>query len=117
MSRDLQPWQRPLLNRLRAWASERFPVPFAVRVYLRTREQMGDMDGYWKINDDEETGMIAISEDLTKGEVVATFLEEWAHARTAHLTDEEDDNDDPYHHPTFWSELGRITVASRERRW
>lgn len=78
---------------------------------------MGEMDGYWQISDDEDSGMIAISSDLTKGEVVATFLEEWAHARTALLTDEEDDDDDPYHHATFWAELGRITVASRERKW
>lgn len=92
-------------------------MSFTVRVYLRSREHMGDMDGYWQINDDEESGMIAIADDLTKGEVVATFLEEWAHARTALLTDAEDDNDDPHHHPTFWSELGRITVASRDRKW
>jgi hypothetical protein len=110
-------WLRPLLKKLRAWASERFPIPFAVRVYVRSRDHMGDMDGYWTLSEDEDSGIIAISEDLNKGEVVATFLEEWAHARTALLIDEEDDADDPHHHATFWSELGRITVAAREKKW
>ena len=107
---------RKLVKKLRAWADKRFPVTFPVRCYVRKSSSMEDYNGYFLMGEGE-SATIAISDDLTHGEIVSTFLEEWAHARTAHLTDWEHDGDDPHHHPTFWAELGRITVAARGEVW
>jgi len=71
------------------------------------------MDGYFLMGDDEASGTIVIADDLDVDGTVAVFLEEYAHARTAYLMDEEDEDEDPYHHATFWAELGRITHAYR----
>ena len=106
-------WQRSLTRRLRRWASEKFPCPFPVRVYLRPRSHMQEMQGYWRWSDEAEGGSIALADDLTNQELIYTFLEEWAHARTAYLESFDDDADDPHHHSTFWSELGRITMRFR----
>lgn len=105
-----------MVKRLRAWADQRFPVPYNVRCYVRPREKMPGYDGYFSFGEGESS-TITIADDLTHGEIVGTFLEEWAHARTAWLTDEEHDGDDPHHHPTFWAELGRLTVAARGESW
>jgi len=75
---------------------------------------MQDCHGYWRAAEDGESGIIAVADDLTRQELIDTFLEEWAHARTAHLEIKGEDDDDPYHHATFWSELGRITKRFRE---
>ncbi len=106
-------WQRPLIRSLKRWATNTFPVPFPVRVYLRPRRLMEQCHGYWKWSETTRGGVIAICDDLTRQELIDTFLEEYAHARTAVLYEEGDeDDDDPGHHATFWSELGRIT-----KRW
>lgn len=114
MLRDLQ---KKLLRRLKRWAEDRFPVSFPVRVYLYPQSKMANMLGYFRIDDDFERGVIAISESQDNTSIVDTFCEEWAHARTAYLIDMEDDDDDPDHHPSFWSEYGRLQKAARERQW
>lgn len=114
MSKD---WRRLLVNKLLRWAKSRFPVRFPVRVYLRDRAAMADHMGYLEMDDEEERGLIALDNSLDRENLIATFLEEWAHARTAHLTDEQEDGDDPWHHPSFWAEYGRLTKASRDVTW
>lgn len=110
-------WRKRLVRKLRRWAQSRFPVKFPVRVYLRDRASMEDHMGYLLMSDDDERGLIAIDAALDRENLIATFLEEWAHARTAHLTDELEVTDDPWHHASFWSEYGRITKASRDVVW
>jgi protein-tyrosine-phosphatase len=79
---------------------------------------MPDLLGYFLLNDDADRGVIALRDSLDRDALVETFAEEWAHARTAFLCDEEElDTDDPYHHPSFWAEYGRIVKAVRERPW
>lgn len=73
--------------------------------------------GYYRFNDEEERGMIAISDGQDRTGIVDTFCEEWAHARMTYLVDTEDTTDDPDHHPSFWAEYGRIQGAARERTW
>jgi hypothetical protein len=110
-------WRRKLVRKLKRWAEQRFPVMFPVRVYLRDRGQMADHMGYMEWNDEKERAVIVLDAALDAENLIATFVEEWAHARTAHLTDEQEDADDPWHHPSFWAEYGRITKASREVDW
>lgn len=112
-----QDYRRSLLRKLKRWAGERFPVLFPVRVYLRPKTTMGDMLGYFLMDEDCERGTIGILDSLNRGEIIDTFLEEWAHARCAHLLDTEDHDDDPDHHPTFWSEYGRLVKAGRGVAW
>jgi hypothetical protein len=115
-----QHWQRNLLRKLKRWAQERFPVNFPVRVYLRSglKDVNGhDLLGYFLLGDDDDRGVIAISDKQDLTGIVDTFTEEWAHARTAYLIDTHDDDDDPDHHASFWAEYGRIQKAARERQW
>jgi hypothetical protein len=110
-------WRRKLVRKMRRWAEQRYPVPFPVRVYLRPASQMRDHLGYFLWNEDGERGLIAILDTQDRAGVIDTFCEEWAHARTIHLCDMEDDSEDPWHHPTFWSEYGRIQQAARTQVW
>jgi hypothetical protein len=112
-----QDWRVKLVRKLRNWASTRFPVPFPIRVYLRQREQMDDHLGYFLYCDDKERGVICLCDTADREILIDTFLEEWAHARTSHLIDTEDHSDDPWHHPGFWSEYGRLQCAAREVAW
>ena len=77
--------------------------------------RMPDRLGEWYLVN-EETGIIRLRDDLTKDTLIDTLLEEYAHARTEGLEDT-DGREDPHHHPTFWAELGRITVAYRNTPW
>jgi hypothetical protein len=107
-------WRRKLLRRLKAWAEERFPVPFPVRVYLTPAHRMDNLLGYFMlVGDDEDRGVIRLLDSQDRTGLIDTFVEEWAHARTILLIDTEE-RDDQYHHPTFWSEYGRIQQAARE---
>ena len=111
-------WRRALARKLKVWAEERFPVMFPVRVCVRPAAKMPEHLGFFLLNDDADRGLIALRDSLDRDALVETFAEEWAHARTAFLCDEEElDNDDPYHHPSFWAEFGRIVKACRERSW
>jgi hypothetical protein len=78
---------------------------------------MGDHLGYFIYDDDKDTGIICLLDSLERNLIIDTFTEEWAHARTAFLCDAEDHGDDPWHHPSFWSEYGRIVKASRDVAW
>jgi hypothetical protein len=78
---------------------------------------MGDHLGYFLYDDDNDTGIICLLDSLERNLIIDTFVEEWAHARTAFLCDADDTAEDPWHHPSFWSEYGRITKASREVAW
>jgi len=109
-------WRRPLLRRLRRWASLRFPLMFPIRVVLRTGRQMGANLGTFSMGD-EDTGIIRLLNTQDRDTLIDTFVEEWAHARCAYLVDMEDNGDDPDHHPSFWSEYGRIQRAAREIAW
>lgn len=73
--------------------------------------------GYFEYDDDEDRAIISILDTQDRVGIIDTFVEEWAHARTTYLIDTEDNQDDPYHHPTFWSEYGRIQQASRGIEW
>jgi hypothetical protein len=73
--------------------------------------------GWFLFDEDSERGVIAISDGQDRNGMIDTFCEEWAHARTAHLEDTEDYGEDPFHHPSFWAEYGRIQKASREVVW
>jgi hypothetical protein len=111
-------WRRKLARKLKRWAEVRFPVQFPVRVCVRPAAQMPEHLGFFLLNDDADRGLIALRDSLDRDALVETFAEEWAHARTAFLCDEEEiDTDDPYHHASFWAEFGRITKAVRERTW
>jgi hypothetical protein len=110
-------WQRKLLRKLKAWAENRFPVDFPVRVYMRAKHKMGDNLGYFLMGEDDDRGLIAIGYGQDQNGLIDTFCEEWAHARTAQLIDTEDDEDDPYHHASFWAEYGRIQKAARTKSW
>jgi hypothetical protein len=110
-------WRRKLLTKLKRWCQDRWPVPYPVRVYLRPTSQMENHLGYFLYDEDNERGLIAIDASLQRNEMIDTFMEEWAHARTSHLVDTEETSDDPWHHPSFWSEYGRLVKACRERAW
>tara|TARA_Y100001973_G_scaffold67524_1_gene98630 strand:+ start:5289 stop:5498 length:210 start_codon:yes stop_codon:yes gene_type:complete len=69
------------------------------------------------MDDNMERGTICIVDNCNKSQMVETIVEEWAHARTTFLNDEEDESDDPWHHASFWAEYGRICNAARERKW
>ena len=88
-----------------------------VRVYLRPPERMEGYYGYFLMDNDMERAVIGLRNNLERGQLIETFCEEWAHARCAHLIDTEDNDDDTDHHPSFWSEYGRITKASRGIAW
>lgn len=92
-------------------------MTFPVRVYLRDASMMCDHLGYFEFDDEAERGVISILNTQDRVGVIDTFVEEWAHARTVYLIDTEDNDDDPYHHPSFWSEYGRIQQAAREKTW
>lgn len=110
-------WRKKLVRKFRNWAQERFPLQFPVRIYLRPSSRMGDDLGYFVMDDDLERGTISIREDLNQYLLLDTLCEEWSHGRVVWLNDEEDTSDDPYHHPTFWAEYGRIQHASRGVEW
>lgn len=110
-------WRRKLTGKLKKWAEQRFPVKFPVRVYLREKRLMSGHLGFFVMDEDEERGMIALQNNVGREVLIDTFLEEWAHARTWFLCDEEDHGEDPWHHPSFWSEYGRIVKAAREVEW
>lgn len=112
-----QDWQKRLLKHLKAWAEERFPVTYPIRVYLRPAAKMENHLGFFTFDDDEERGVISILETQDRVGLIDTFVEEWAHARTVYLIDTEDHDEDPFHHPSFWSEYGRIQQAARQRAW
>lgn len=112
-----QDWRVKLVRSLRKWAAERFPLTFPVRVYLRPKEQMDGHLGYFDFCDDKERGIICLCNTESREVLIDTFLEEWAHARTSFLIDTEDHSDDPWHHPGFWAEYGRLQLASREMEW
>lgn len=111
MPRD---WRRPLVKRLKKWASGRFPILFPVKVAMKPPEQMENMLGYFLF---DETAVIALSSRQDKESLIDSFLEEWAHARCHYLVDTEDDDDDPHHHPSFWAEYGRLQQAARGIAW
>jgi hypothetical protein len=113
----LQDWRPPLLRRLKRWASNRFPLTFPVRVYLRTGRQMGGNLGTFQFDAEEESGRIFLLNTQGKDNLIDTFCEEWAHARCAWLLDTEDNTIDPDHHPSFWAEYGRIQSAVRQIGW
>jgi len=84
---------------------------------------MGDYLGYflgpsgWG-----DIGVIAVRDSLPRDQLLETLIEEWAHARTHGLGQEDDGlrksgEPDQYHHPTFWAEYGRIQVAARGECW
>lgn len=112
-----QDWRKQLVKKWKAWATERWPLQFPVRIYLRSVKQMPDAYGYFCLSDDLDRGIISIRDDLTHDAMLDTLCEEWAHGRVVWLNDEEDTSDDPYHHPTFWCEYGRIQHASRGVEW
>lgn len=115
MSADLH---RKLVAKLRRWATKRFPLIFPVRVYLRpsTGEMAGHL-GFFKYDDDNDRGTIYLNETQSRDSLIDTFCEEYAHARCSHLVDTEDCDEDPNHHPSFWSEYGRIINASSKIEW
>ena len=98
---------------MRKWLMKHFPIDYKVQIRLVPPEKMQDCLGLWYLNDDEESGVIRLANNFSNDTLVDTLLEEWAHARTEGLEDV-DGREDPYHHATFWSELGRITAAYRE---
>lgn len=112
-----QDWRRKLLRKLKRWAEDRFPVPFPIRIYLRPQEKMDNHLGYFQYDDDTDRAIICILDSQPRDGLIDTFIEEYAHARTSHLIDTEDNNDDPWHHPSFWSEYGRLQQAAREVEW
>lgn len=71
------------------------------------------MLGYFQYIEDEDRGVICVSDALSHDGYIDTLCEEWAHARTADLCG---DDEDPHHGP-FWQEYGRIVMASREQSW
>ena len=71
------------------------------------------MLGYFWYDDEEDRGVICVSDALSHDGFVDTLCEEWAHARTSDLCRDEDD----HHNGTFWAEYGRIVMASREQSW
>jgi len=92
-------------------------MQFPVRIYLRSSKHMPEAYGYFSLNDDLESGTISVRDDLDHDSLLDTLCEEWAHGRVVWLNDEEDLSEDPYHHPTFWSEYGRIQHACRSVEW
>jgi hypothetical protein len=110
-------WRKRLLRRLKKWADTRFPVLFAIRVYLRPSNKMDGMLGYWLFNAEDERGIIALLNTQDKETLIDSFIEEWAHARCNYLLDMEDNDADPHHHSSFWGEYGRIQRAAREITW
>jgi hypothetical protein len=96
------------------WAKKKFPLTHRVRVYLR-QNCPDDHLGYYLYDDKKDTGVIVVRATTNRDQLIDTFVEEWAHARTVHLEDPE--ADDPYHTATFWSEYGRIAHASRQQAW
>jgi hypothetical protein len=109
--------RRKLVRRLKAWASGRFPLLYPVRIYLRPPKAMNGMLGYWLFDPDLEKGIICLSNTQDLDSLIDSFVEEWAHARCTFLLDTEDNDEDPHHHPSFWSEYGRIQRACREVSW
>lgn len=106
-----------MVRKFRRWAGDRFPLLFPVRIYLRPRSQMDQMLGFFELSDSMESGIIAVCDDLSRELMLDTLIEEYAHARTAWLNDEEEDSEDPYHHASFWAEYGRIQKAARAIHW
>jgi len=114
MSQDSR---KKLLRRLKRWAAERFPLTYPIRVYLKPAAKMQGHLGFFEYDDDTDRGTISILESQDQVGLIDTFVEEWAHARTTYLVDTEEIADDPYHHPSFWSEYGRIQQAVRSIEW
>lgn len=110
-------WRRQLVRRMKKWLEDRFPLTFPVRVYLRPTTRMEGHLGYFTMGEDADSGIICLRDTLDHDALIETFVEEWAHARTAWLNDEEDHDEDPWHHATFWAEYGRIVKAARERQF
>lgn len=114
MSRD---WRRKLAGKLRRWASNRFPLTFPCRVYVRPWAKMDNHLGFFVYDDDTDRGVIAIADTVDRESLIDTFIEEWAHARTTYLIDMDDNSEDPWHHAGFWAEYGRLQCAQREVEW
>lgn len=112
-----QDWRVKLVRKLRKWASDRFPLTFPCRVYLRPVAKMQSHLGYFEYDDDNDRGIICLLDTQGRDGMIDTFLEEYAHARCSHLIDMEDNDEDPHHHPSFWAEYGRLVKASREVEW
>lgn len=70
------------------------------------------MLGYFEHNEEENRGVICIANTCGADSFIDTLCEEWAHARTAYLCDDEDPHNGP-----FWAEYGRIVSASRDINW
>ena len=115
MSQDSS--KRALIRKLKRWAEERFPLMFPVRVYLRPPQRMNRHLGYFDMDESCDRGVICLCTSLDSEALIETFCEEWAHARTTYLSDEEETDEDPHHHQTFWAEYGRIVQASRKKQW
>lgn len=113
----LPDWRKKLVRRLKRWMERRFPLLFPVRVYLRPAAKMNGMLGYWLFDGEEDRGIICLLNTQDKDSLIDSFVEEWAHARCTYLLDMEDDDEDPHHHPSFWSEYGRLQRAVRESAW
>jgi hypothetical protein len=110
-------WQKKLIKHFRQWATNRFPLQFPVRIYLRPASRMDGALGYFDLSEDMDRGIITIRDDLNSMLMLDTLCEEWAHGRVVWLNDEEDNSEDPYHHPSFWAEYGRIQHAARSVAW
>lgn len=109
-----QDWRRKFIRKMKAWLEERFPVSFPIRVYLTPASRMDSLLGYFQVvGEDEDRAVIHLLDSQDRTGLIDTFVEEWAHARTMLLIDTEE-RDDPYHHPAFWAEYGRIQKAVRE---
>jgi hypothetical protein len=113
-----QDWRRPLLKKFRVWAQEKFPLPYPIRCYIRPPSALRDCHnnsllGYFEYDYDEERGIIVIANNVGRESFIDTCAEEWAHARTNYLWD---DQEDP-HTASFWAEYGRIIGAVREHYW
>jgi hypothetical protein len=106
-------WRRRLVRRFKAWSERKFPVPFALRYYLRPPSRLPGLHGYFQISDEEDRGVIVIADNAPLDVMIDTLCEELAHARTAYLCTEDEDP----HTPSFWSEYGRIVMACREHTW
>lgn len=106
-----------MLRKLKRWMEGRFPLLFPVRVYLRTGRQMGNTLGTFEYDADDDRGTICLLNTQDKDNLIDSFVEEWAHARCNYLLDMEETDSDPHHHPSFWSEYGRIQRAVRTIAW
>lgn len=112
MSKGLS--ETAVVRRVRTWLVQRFPLQMKVTIRLKEPSLMPEALGWFWLDDGNESCTIWLRKGLGLDGLVDTLFEEWAHARTCHLTDHHEETDDPYHHPTFWAEYGRIVKAWRQ---